>query len=769
MPAFNRSNKQPQLQILYWLQLFSVLFLGGYLCFFSQWHVETNLLSILPSTLQHQNFKPAEVALFKKKSQQIVVLVSGKESLSAYRALEARINNFDKVSVLELPEPSLSSIAKFYLPYRNNFLSQSYLGSIANAQELSQLANNQLLQLANPFVSATISNAPRLNLADYLQQALSNLTDIEVYQSIGTINAQQQQYLIMRLQLSLDSFDLEASQLTAEKLQQVFGDITTQYEVKLNYSGILFHTAESTTQAKAEISSFGVFSIVAVILLIIVVFRSLIPLTGALVVLSIASIYGFVAILLFFDSLHILTLVFAVTLVGVVVDYCFHAFVYANEQSNDTDKSNTISKPLILGFVTTAMGYVVLIFSPLSLLSQVAVFMIFGLFGALITVLVLLPYFNGKVNITKSPKAILFSERGVIFFKKIERYNSAVMVLLLCFLSTYYLINPIQFNDDVRLLNSSPKWLIDQEIKTAKILNYNNAQRIMVKSNSPQKLLALQEQIIETLLTTQPTLKIRGIYELLPSIKKQKEHYSKLTQSDQQGNFKDTLALTGLSDPIISFKPLSYEEFSQGPFAFILQLYMAKFNIESDAKGDSVEYALWLDVSEETLSDANVIWLNNNINASLYDPAGEVSLALAQYRIGVLELLISAFAVVMVILVIKYGVIAGALSAFATIGSALFALMMTQIISTHLNIFNLLAVLLIIALAIDYVIFYQEKGLMSKTFLSICLSAASSAAVFGILVFSTTPAVSSFGLTVMIGIVSIFILAPISVINNNKF
>ena len=77
------------------------------------------------------------------------------------------------------------------------------------------------------------------------------------------------------------------------------------------------------------------------------------------------------------------------------------------------------------------------------------------------------------------------------------------------------------------------------------------------------------------------------------------------------------------------------------------------------------------------------------------------------------------------------------------------------------------AVLLIIALAIDYVIFYQEHGLQVKTFLAITLSALSSAAVFGILVFSATPAVSSFGLTVMIGIVSIFILAPIATKNIN--
>jgi predicted exporter len=69
---------------------------------------------------------------------------------------------------------------------------------------------------------------------------------------------------------------------------------------------------------------------------------------------------------------------------------------------------------------------------------------------------------------------------------------------------------------------------------------------------------------------------------------------------------------------------------------------------------------------------------------------------------------------------------------------------------------------LILALAIDYVIFYQEHGLAPRTCLAIMLSAISSALVFGMLAFSSTPAVQSFGLTVMFGIIAIFILAPLS-------
>jgi predicted exporter len=104
----------------------------------------------------------------------------------------------------------------------------------------------------------------------------------------------------------------------------------------------------------------------------------------------------------------------------------------------------------------------------------------------------------------------------------------------------------------------------------------------------------------------------------------------------------------------------------------------------------------------------------------------------------------------------------GLLGLLSIVVSAGEALLFTQLSLGHLNIFNLLAVLLILALAIDYVIFYQEHGLQRNTVLAITLSAISSALVFGVLALSVTPAVESFGLTVMFGILLVFLLAPLS-------
>ena len=252
MEGFNKLKK------LYWLQLIAVFLLGGYLLFFGQWRIESNLLSILPHSAQQQDFSVAEQALFKNKSRQLMVLITGENALSAHHALAVKLNDVANVNSVPLTQPSLTEISEFYHPFRHNFLAPSYLKNIDNSQALMQLATKQVIQVANPFVSETIASAPRLNLAEYLQVALSNLADVEFDQGVAFVNVQGKRYFLSRLKVTLDGLDLNTSVDISAKLLRLFNDIRNTEQVEILYSGILFHTAESTSQAKAEISTFGV-------------------------------------------------------------------------------------------------------------------------------------------------------------------------------------------------------------------------------------------------------------------------------------------------------------------------------------------------------------------------------------------------------------------------------------------------------------------------------------------------------------------------------
>jgi predicted exporter len=756
--------------VFYCLQLTFVLILGLYLLFFGRWQLETNLLSILPNSAKNSEMLLAEQAIFSDKQNQVVIIISGENAVTGYNMLQQSVEAMSKIELIEAPQPSITTLAEFYLPYRHNFLSKNYLNALDDELALTQLVTAQLTQLATPFVSATLAEAPRLNLAHYLQEALTAMGDTDVYRGIPAIINGEQIYLISQLKLNVNGFSLKESKQVATQLQQLFEKIEIDHSVNISYSGILFHTAESTTQAKQEISMFGTLSMLTVVLLLLAVFRSISPLIVALTTVTIASFYGITAILLFFDKLHMLTLVFAVTLIGIVIDYCFHFFVYAAQKKINKQKS--ITKPLVLSFLTTVLGYFALIFSPLDMLSQVAVFMIFGLLGALLTVLILLPNIPQLKRVSITANALSLSVKSTNLFNQLLAKRTLILLSVFVSLSVLFITQPITFNDDVRLLNSSPTWLIHHEEKVAKVFKYKDVTRIIVKANTPQKLLEKQEYIIEQLQTVQPSLLIKSITDLLPSIKRQKTHFYRLKGADEQGQFNQAMAITGLADPISLFKPLTFEKFTAGPLSQLSTLYVAKYPVtqvdaQSDQQTNSHDYSAWLEVSGK-LSKVNDEWLNNTKNVAVFDKAIDVSAALAQYRQSLLWLLIIGFAVVTVMQILKFGVRAGGVATFITVGSGLTALIISQLVIGHLNLFNLLAVLLILALAIDYVIFYQEHGLYSGTFLAITLSALSSALVFGMLIFSKTPAVNSFGLTVMIGIIAIFILAPLSSFKNNN-
>lgn len=79
-----------------------------------------------------------------------------------------------------------------------------------------------------------------------------------------------------------------------------------------------------------------------------------------------------------------------------------------------------------------------------------------GLFGALLTVLLLLPYFNLSGNISVTPSVWILTDKLNIWLTRLHQQRRLVFVVLSLGLVSVIVIDDINFNDDIRLLNSSP-------------------------------------------------------------------------------------------------------------------------------------------------------------------------------------------------------------------------------------------------------------------------------------------------------------------------
>ncbi len=163
-------------------------------------------------------------------------------------------------------------------------------------------------------------------------------------------------------------------------------------EFVLSMTGVPVHTAITAGECRRQIGYLTWFSLAFIALLSVFVFRSVkwIPLLA--LSLAVSCLAGAAALFLCFDSVHLMTLVFGTTVLGLVIDYSFHWLLSPKRDS-------ALRRNLVVSWLTTEISLLPLILSTLPVLRQTAVFLAVALAAALAFVLLAYP---------KKTKAITF-------------------------------------------------------------------------------------------------------------------------------------------------------------------------------------------------------------------------------------------------------------------------------------------------------------------------------------------------------------------------
>lgn len=140
--------------------------------------------------------------------------------------------------------------------------------------------------------------------------------------------------------------------------------------------GVPLHTAVTAGNCKREINALSIFSFVFIALLSVFAFRSVrwIPLLAAS--LAVAALAGAAALLALFSEIHLMTVVFGTTVMGLVIDYSFHWLLADARRA-------AVTRNLAVSWLTTEISLVPLMVSSLPVLRQSAVFLGVGLAAAL--------------------------------------------------------------------------------------------------------------------------------------------------------------------------------------------------------------------------------------------------------------------------------------------------------------------------------------------------------------------------------------------------
>ena len=138
--------------------------------------------------------------------------------------------------------------------------------------------------------------------------------------------------------------------------------------------GAPFHAAIAMEKSKREINVLSALSLVAVFALGLWLFRSMRFVAPLAATLACAFLAATAAVFAAFGKPHVLTFVFGTSLIGLGVDYVYHA--------QTAGSVRTIRRPLAYALATTLACFAPLALSSVSVLRQMALFTDAGLFAA---------------------------------------------------------------------------------------------------------------------------------------------------------------------------------------------------------------------------------------------------------------------------------------------------------------------------------------------------------------------------------------------------
>lgn len=142
------------------------------------------------------------------------------------------------------------------------------------------------------------------------------------------------------------------------------------------------------------------------------------------------------------------------------------------------------------------------------------------------------------------------------------------------------------------------------------------------------------------------------------------------------------------------------------------------------------------------------------------------------YRVNLTHLLMIAVSVICLSFMYRnrhYGIKNALKSTLPTLLSVGCAISILGLTHQSLNLFSMLALILVIGIGIDYSLFLSNQhNQASSSLLAVTMAALTTLLSFGLLVLSHTSAIVGFGMVLVGGIFSAFLFAPLAQISQNK-
>ena len=730
---------------------------------------DSSILSLLPESAQQPLVEQAIEQMSKDFSGRLVLMLSGENEQEVRTAVTSMAQKLSLLAELSkvfwrVEDAEASGLRNALFPYRYSVIDTS-VRKLLLSGEYQRLNDRALMRLFGPLSTGgdSILEDP-FGLYSELMINRSNELNLQISNSLLKVkNTELPSYLIV-LSFDGDPFSpgLQHRLLGAIEAQQELMPASVSIS---GMSGLLLHAAAGADQAKSEISTIGLGSLAGIVFLMLFVFRRVKPLLLLLFPVAVGCIFASAMTLLIFGRVHLVTFAFGAGLVGVSIDYALH-FLCERQVSTAGQVLHKILPGLLLGLFSSVMAYAAQALTPFPGLRQMATFSATGLCASWLTVVLWFPL----MTVADTQRQLGIAGKLDRFRKKFPKLETNRVLLLLLLVPLGLALQSIwnsSAQDDIRLLQTSPASIMKQEQSLHRALGISSSSRfLLISADTLEACLQKEELLITSLERLKIDGEISGFQALsssLPSLRRQAENIELVQKlyDNQLASFYSLIKVprSGFTSAVsirenTENNLLTLEIWRRLPGSEGLKNHLVRQN-------DLVTATVIRFSGELSNSTKNRL---QAISATMtgvafVDQVQNVSGLLGKYRVQIGTWVIAAYFFVFFVLLLRYKKQVWRI-VMPPLLASVFTLAILVQFEQGVNLFHLMALILVLGIGLDMGIFLMETEEAPHTWLAVSLSAITSLLAFGLLALSDTPVLHHFGLTVACGLTLVWLLVP---------
>lgn len=750
----------------FWLVVCLAL-LGTLLALLPTARLNSSVLALLPgqTTALPQDLNDG---FMSRLDSQVLWLVSSGNApdpaVAEYWASQLRTQPFFSTLTGALSQTQQQDWGRFFFEHRNGNIDAQTRDRLQNGTQ-AQWILTQIYSAFSGVSSNELRNDPLMLVRGAQLSLAQNGSQLKMMQGwLVTQDSQGRYWYLIHGELAGSTYDMARTHQIVTQLNTLEAQLAHRYpQARLLSRGTVFYSDYASQQAKDDISTLGTVTLAGILLLIILVFRSFRPLLLCMLSIAIGGVAGSVAVLMFFGELHMMTLVMSMSIIGISADYTLYYLterMVHGDSCTPQDSLKKVQRALLMALVTTVIAWLVMMIAPFPGIRQMAVFATTGLMASCLTVFFWHPSLCHGMPVRPVPCMGL-----LLRWLSAWRRRKTLYIGLPCTLAVIACIgiSRLHIDDDIAQLQALPEALLTQERAITGLTGQSVEQKwFAVYGDTAQSVLERLEKL-RPILDQARQQGLFDNYRTIPlnSLARQQTDLALIRQTAP--DVIQQLAAAGIPNAHINTDamPVSLTDWLASPASEGWRLLWLTLSdgrsgvlIPVDQVHDSAALSRLAERQE------GVVWVDRKVR---FDHL------FALYRHLLSGLLLIAVGVVACSAILRTGVKKGFISLVPSVLSLACGLAALALTSQTINLFSLLALVLVLGIGINYTLFFSNpRGTPLTSLLAVTLAMATTLLTLGMLVFSHTQAISNFGVVLCSGIFTAFLLSPLAMPNKRE-